>query len=177
MTKQHKLTLARKQELAAVQTLHSPADAIAKAARDGNGGSKTFTDKVTAFLDRKDAPQGDILTAAARDQAEQAFALHAVDNSPQLDALLLRDTVEKVSALNLGNLSHELGALAGELPLLIEATYERPLDTTRVGYLMAVAFESGRRYNLLQVYSLLSEEVEALPDDPSPTEQKPVLQM
>jgi hypothetical protein len=109
-------------------------------------------------------------------QAEKAFAARTIDNSPQLDAALFRDTVETVSALNLGDLSHEFTALCAELPLLAEATYNRPLDQTREGYLMATAFETGRRYNMLQVFALLSEEVQALPDEPVETMKGVVLE-
>jgi hypothetical protein len=98
-------------------------------------------------------------------QAEAAFKTRTVDNSPQLDSLLFRDLLEQVSALNLGDLSHEFTALCAELPLLAEATYNRPLDQTREGYLMATAFETGRRYNLLQALALLTGEVEALPEE------------
>jgi alpha-D-ribose 1-methylphosphonate 5-triphosphate synthase subunit PhnI len=109
-------------------------------------------------------------------QAEKAFAARTIDNSPQLDAALFRDLLEQVSALNLGNLAHEFTASCSEFPLLYEATYQRPLDQTREGYLMATAFETGRRYNMLQVFALLSEEVQALPDEPVETTKGVVLE-
>ena len=101
-------------------------------------------------------------------QAEKAFAARTIDNSPQLDAALFRDTVETVSALNLGDLSHEFAALCAELPLLAEATYNRPLDQTREGYL------KGRRHEI--AFALLSEEVQALPDEPVETTKGVVLE-
>jgi alpha-D-ribose 1-methylphosphonate 5-triphosphate synthase subunit PhnI len=109
-------------------------------------------------------------------QAEAAFKTRTVDNSPQLDSLLFRDLLEQVSALNLGNLAHEFTACCSEFPLLNEATYQRPLDITREGFLMAVAFETGRRYNLLQALALLTGEVEALPEEPVETTESVVLE-
>jgi len=109
-------------------------------------------------------------------QAEAAFKTRTVDNSPQLDSLLFRDLLEQVSALNLGNLAHEFTASCSEFPLLNEATYQRPLDITREGFLMAVAFETGRRYNLLQALALLTGEVEALPEEPVETTESVVLE-
>jgi hypothetical protein len=41
---------------------------------------------------------------------------------------------------------------------------------------MATAFETGRRYNMLQVFALLSEEVQALPDEPVETTKGVVLE-
>ena len=109
-------------------------------------------------------------------QAEAAFKTRTVDNSPQLDSLLFRDLLEQVSPLNLGNLAHEFTACCSEFPLLNEATYQRPLDITREGFLMAVAFETGRRYNLLQALALLTGEVEALPEEPVETTESVVLE-
>jgi len=60
--------------------------------------------------------------------------------------------------------------------MLAEATYNRLLDMTKEGYLMAVAFESGRRYNMLQVFALLGEEVNALTGAPDPTRKTVVLE-
>ena len=117
-----------------------------------------------------------ILSAEMVKQAEAAFNTRTVDNSPQLDSLLFRDLLEQVSALNLGNLAHEFTASCSEFPLLNEATYQRPLDITREGFLMAVAFETGRRYNLLQALALLTGEVEALPEEPVETTESVVLE-
>ena len=89
-----------------------------------------------------------------------------IDYSPQLDSLLFRDVVEQVSALNLGTLAHELDCLCAEFPLLVESRHNPPTGQTRNGYRMAVAFEAGRRYNILQVYSLIGEEVDCLPAKP-----------
>jgi len=109
-------------------------------------------------------------------QAEAAFKTRTVDNSPQLDSLLFRDLLEQVSALNLGNLAHEFTASCSEFPLLYEATYQRPLDMTREGFLMATAFETGRRYNLLQALAFLTGEVEALPEERVETTESVVLE-
>jgi hypothetical protein len=109
--------------------------------------------------------------------AQEAFEKHTVDNSPQLDNLLFREILEKTAALNLGNLSHDLVSLANELPPLIEGAQGTPVIFDREGYLMAVAFEAGRRYNLLQVFALLSDEVETLPDEASDTVEQPILEM
>ena len=96
-----------------------------------------------------------------------------IDYSPKLDSLLFRDVVEQVSALNLGDLAHELDCLCAEFPLLIESRHTPPLGQTRNGYRMAVAFEAGRRYNIFQVYSLLGEEVDCLPAKPPDAPQEP----
>ena len=85
--------------------------------------------------------------------------------------------LEQVSALQLGDLSHELTACAQEFPLLIEATYNRPLESTREGYLMAVSFEAGRRYAILQAMQLLSEEVDTFSDEKISGDTRPVLSM
>jgi hypothetical protein len=118
-----------------------------------------------------------VLTAAMNKAAQEAFEKHTVDNSPQLDNLLFREILEKTAALNLGNLSHDLVSLANELPPLIEGAQGTPVIFDREGYLMAVAFEAGRRYNLLQVFALLSDEVETLPDEASDTVEQPILEM
>lgn len=96
-----------------------------------------------------------------------------IDFSPKLDTLLFRDVVEQVSALNLGDLAHELDCLCAEFPLLKESLHTPPLGHTRNGYRMAVAFEAGRRYNIFQVYSLLEEEVVCLPSKPPDAPQGP----
>jgi hypothetical protein len=96
-----------------------------------------------------------------------------IDYSPRLDSLLFRDVVEQVSALNLGDLAHELDCLCAEFPLLIESRRNPPLGQTRNGYRMAVAFEAGRRYNIFQIYSLLGEEVDCLPAKPPTAPQGP----
>ena len=96
-----------------------------------------------------------------------------IDYSPRLDSLLFRDVVEQVSALNLGDLAHELDCLCTEFPLLIESRHNPPVGQTRNGYRMAVAFEAGRRYNMLQVYALLDEEIGYLPAKPPNTQQGP----
>jgi hypothetical protein len=96
-----------------------------------------------------------------------------IDYSPRLDSLLFRDVVEQVSALNLGDLAHELDCLCAEFPLLIESRHYPPIGQTRNGYRMAVAFEAGRRYNIFQVYSLLGEEVDCLPAKPPTAPQGP----
>ncbi len=96
-----------------------------------------------------------------------------IDYSPRLDSLLFRDVVEQVSALNLGDLAHELDCLCAEFPLLKESRHTPPLGHTRNGYRMAVAFEAGRRYNIFQVYSLLGEEVDCLPAKPPDAPQGP----
>lgn len=98
-----------------------------------------------------------------------------IDYSPKLDSLLFRDVVEQVSALNLGDLAHELDCLCAEFPLLIESRHTPPLGQTRNGYRMAVAFEAGRRYNIFKVYSLLGEEVDCLPAKPPDAPQGPQL--
>jgi alpha-D-ribose 1-methylphosphonate 5-triphosphate synthase subunit PhnI len=133
-----------------------------------------MTQKTTPF--KLEAHAEKLLSAEMVKQAEEAFKTKSVDNSPQLDALLFRDLLEQVSALNLCNLANEFTTWCNESPLLNEATYQRPLDMTREGFLMAVAFETGRRYNLLQALALLTGEVEALPEEASPTTESIVLE-
>src|SRR5208337_621753 len=82
-------------------------------------------------------------------QAVEVWRAKSVDNSPQLDALLFRDLLELTSGLNLGNLAHECTASCNELPLLNEALSQEPASMSREGYLMAAAFETGRRYSLM----------------------------
>jgi hypothetical protein len=109
--------------------------------------------------------------------AEREFYAHPQDNSPQVDSKMLADVVEQVSALNLGNLSHELSALTGELPLLIEIESHHDGSFYPTGELMAIAFESGRRYMLLAVFQILSEEIETLPTERVESAPGPVLEM
>ena len=117
------------------------------------------------------------LNAATVKAAEGQFNSRPVDNSPNLETGVFKVVLEQVSALQLGDLSHELTACAQEFPLLIEATYNRPLESTREGYLMAVSFEAGRRYAILQAMQLLSEEVDTFGDEKISGDTRPVLSM
>ena len=117
------------------------------------------------------------LNAATVKAAEGQFNSRPVDNSPNLETGVFKVVLEQVSALQLGDLSHELTACAQEFPLLIEATYNRPLESTREGYLMAVSFEAGRRYAILQALQLLSEEVDTFSDEKISGDTRPVLSM
>lgn len=117
------------------------------------------------------------LNAATVKAAEGQFNSRPVDNSPNLETGVFKVVLEQVSALQLGDLSHELTACAQEFPLLIEATYNRPLESTREGYLMAVSFEAGRRYAILQAMQLLSEEVDTFSDEKISGDTRPVLSM
>lgn len=117
------------------------------------------------------------LSAAVVRAAEAEYNSKPADNSPTLEIGVFKVVLEQVSALNLGDLTHELTACAGELPLLIEATYNRPLESTREGYLMAVSFEAGRRYAILQAMQLLSEEVDTFSNERIDADKRPVLQM
>jgi hypothetical protein len=87
----------------------------------------------------------------------------ARDNSPKLDALILRDTIENVMPLNLSDLAHELEAIKGEMPFIDDPNWNLLDGVPREGYLMALAFEVGRRYMLLMACQLLAEEVEIMP--------------
>ena len=124
-------------------------------------------DKATG-TDSRDTIANQILTMPGAKDEERP-----IDFSPQLDSLLFRDVVEQVSALNLADLAHELDCLCAEFPLLKESRHNSPLGQTRNGYRMAVAFEAGRRYNIFQVYSLLSEEVDCLPTKPTTAPPEP----
>jgi hypothetical protein len=117
------------------------------------------------------------LTPEMVEKAEAEFRAAPQDNSPQLDMLCFREIVEQVTALNLGNLKHEMEAVSNEFPVLIEATKTAEVTHISRGELMAIGFEAGRRYNLLQVFQLLSEEVEALPAEANKTENLPLLEM
>ena len=81
-----------------------------------------------------------------------------IDNSPILDSICFRDTMEQVSALNLGNLAHELESLTHELPLLDKATKQGTDQISPLGYLMAVSCEAGRRYCVYKIIAMLEEE-------------------
>lgn len=85
------------------------------------------------------------------------------DNSPKLDALILRDTVENVLPLNLSDLAVDMEALIYELPFINDPQFQLLDGVPREGYLMALAFETGRRYMLLMACQLLAEEVEVMP--------------
>ena len=117
------------------------------------------------------------LSTATVKAAEGQFYSRPVDNSPSLEIGVFKIVLEQVSALQLGDLSHELTACAQEFPLLIEATYKRPLESTREGYLMAVSFEAGRRYAILQAMQLLSEEVDTFSDEKISGDTRPLLTM
>jgi hypothetical protein len=117
------------------------------------------------------------LSAATVKAAEGQFNSRPVDNSPTLDIGVFKVVLEQVSALELGALSRKLMACTQEFPLLIEATYNRPLESTREGYLMAVSFEAGRRYAMLQAMQLLSEEVDTFSDEKISGDTRPLLAM
>lgn len=103
------------------------------------------------------------------------FALQTIDNSPILEQSIFREVMEEVSALNLGNLSYEMTALIDEYPLLNQACFARPAEITRDGYLMAVAFEAGRRYSILQLMQMLAEECDSVKPDRIETTEAPLL--
>ena len=103
------------------------------------------------------------------------FALQTIDNSPILEQSIFREVMEDVSALNLGNLTHEMTALVNEYPMLSQACNERPAEIAWDGYLMAVAFEAGRRYSILQQMQLLAEECGSMKRDRIETTEAPLL--
>lgn len=105
------------------------------------------------------------LVDAMSKAAEASFRNTVQDNSPKLDALILRDTMETVSALNLGDLAVELYSLTRELPLFAEHSVGLPAWVPGSANSLAVAFESGRRYMLLQACQILSEECGILPTE------------
>ena len=103
------------------------------------------------------------------------FALQTIDNSPILEQSIFREVMEEVSALNLGNLTHEMTALVNEYPMLSQACNERPAEIAWDGYLMAVAFEAGRRYSILQQMQLLAEECGSMKPNRIETTEAPLL--
>lgn len=111
------------------------------------------------------------LAAAAR-----IYSAQAIDNSPQIDSAMLADVMEDVSALNLINLSKEMSSLPGTLPLLQKLESKHKGSYYPMGEEMAVAFETGRRYMLLQILQLLHEEVEVLPNKPVKSHTGPILE-
>lgn len=125
----------------------------------------------------KGAPTKIVLSQTEIEAAERLYSLNMIDNSPILDMIAFRDTMETVSALNLGELIHEMVAISGEMPLLIEHSKDNEMTTGREGYLMAVAFEAGRRYNLLQALQMLTDEVDVLPKNRIDSRQMPLLEM
>jgi hypothetical protein len=116
------------------------------------------------------------LPASLLAAVEAEFKNTSSDNSPRLDALILRDTVETVSALNLSDLALELEALCEELPLLSSPDYEDASSSPLYSRRMAVAFEAGRRYMLLEAVALLTEEVSMLPTEAYGGEPTPLLE-
>ena len=128
------------------------------------------------------------LSTAELEAAECSYAAQTRDNSPQLDTQLIHDTLEIVTGLNLQNLATDLTIATNELPSFraINQQHENMLLRKNpdirhahrlLAQMLAIAFETGRRYNLLQVFSLLSEEVETLPEEPSEANTKPILEM
>ena len=115
------------------------------------------------------------LADAMKDAVERPFPDVARDNSPKLDPLILRDTMENVLPLNLSDLAHEMQALTNELPIINDTQFQLLEGVPREGYLMALAFETGRRYMLLVACQLLAEEVELLPTLPETGPPTPVL--
>ena len=103
------------------------------------------------------------LTDAMAHAVEQPHPYVSKDNSPVLDALILRDTVENVLPLNLSDLAVDMEALKSEMPFIDDPQFQLLDGVPREGYLMALAFEAGRRYMLLMACELLSEEVEIMP--------------
>lgn len=123
------------------------------------------------------AVAGDHLSKALYDKAVKEFNDTPKDNSPQLDMICLHQVVEQVARLNLGNLVHDFTAMRNELPGLQVGNFDASLNEMNQGFLMAIAFESGRRYNLLQVFQILSDEVETLPNEASETNTLPLMEM
>jgi hypothetical protein len=126
--------------------------------------------KVTPFAQIKNH-----LADAMKDAVERPFPDVARDNSPKLDPLILRDTMENVLPLNLSDLAHEMQALTNELPIINDPQFQLLEGVPREGYLMALAFETGRRYMLLVACQLLAEEVDLLPTLPETGPPTPVL--
>ena len=116
-----------------------------------------------------------VIREAIAQSRGEFFALQTIDNSPILEQSIFREVMEEVSALNVGNLSHEMTALVNEYPLLNEACYARPAEITRDGYLMAVAFEAGRRYSILQLMQMLAEECDSIKPNRIETTEAPLL--
>lgn len=136
---------------------------------------KALKDSIPDNINFKLSTEPGFIKREDMEAAEAAYRARPTDNSPEIDHLLFRDVIEEVSALNLADLAHELECLCFEMPLLKESKHNPPDGQTRNGYRMAVAFEAGRRYNLLQVFGLLSEEVDSLPATPSTLPQGPKL--
>ena len=116
------------------------------------------------------------LTDAMAHAVERPHPDVSKDNSPKLDALILRSTVENVIPLNLSDLAIEMEALKGEMPFIDDPQFQLLDGVPREGYLMALAFETGRRYMLLMACELLSEEVEIMPSITETGPPTPVLE-
>lgn len=116
-----------------------------------------------------------VIREAIAQSRGEFFALQTIDNSPILEQSIFREVMEGISALNLGNLSYEMTALIDEYPLLNQACFARPAEITRDGYLMAVAFEAGRRYSILQLMQMLAEECDSIKPDRIETTEAPLL--
>ena len=101
--------------------------------------------------------------------AEAAFKPQNLDNSPVFDQISFRNVLEQTTALNLGNVAHEMTACCKEFPLLIERKPVGDYSMDHEGYLMAAAWEAGRRYAILFIFQLIADETEALTDEPEPT--------
>ena len=115
------------------------------------------------------------ITREQIEEAEAAFRARPTDNSPQLERMLVIDIIKEVGGLNMPTLSNDLDMLCLQMPALIDSRHRTPDGQTRNGYRMAVAFETGRRYAILQVLTLVSEEVETLPTKPTNAPHGPEL--
>lgn len=128
------------------------------------------------------------ISTAELEAAKCSYAAQTRDNSPQLDTQLIHDTLEIVTGLNLQNLATDLTIATNDQitfiainqqheHMLLKKTPDILHAHRLLARMLAIAFETGRRYNLLQVFSVLSEEVETLPEEPSEANTKPMLEM
>jgi len=117
-----------------------------------------------------------ILSHAQVLAAENMYAKRSVDNSPTLDMSLFTQLNEQTSGLNLGILAHSFSSLCEKLPLFVQVCKNHPAVLKKEGYLMAAAFEAGRRYAIISLAAMLEEEVNVLPDSASETVDQPVME-
>ena len=104
--------------------------------------------------------------AAVHQAASEEAAAAVLDYSPELDPLLFDDLIAETSKLNLTTMAHVLEAHYKSLPSLIHLANRLPRDEMPLSHLMAIAFETGRRYSIIKMHVLIQEEIDTLQTAP-----------
>jgi len=103
-----------------------------------------------------------LFKAAVHQAAREEAAAAVLDYSPELDPLLFDDLIAETSKLNLTSMAHVLEAHYKSMPSLIHLANRLPRDEMPLSHLMAIAFETGRRYSIIKMHILIQEEIDTL---------------